>query len=188
MCLCCAVARSRVQQCVAVLFFARGVTEESRHLSLSGSALPFPKGVTSGDLRGKDSHSPAPWESRARGPELFALARVVCLQVAPRTCVKCPRAAPREGDATRCSLSTGAVVGLTSRAPVHRSPLEKELVCNLLSVWECCSLSTGATPRSQSVHSTARLPTSSSLMSTSGVVQPLLKRPSTRPGAVQELL
>ena len=39
--------------------------------------------------------------SRARGPELFALARVVRLQVAPWMCVKCPRAALREGVALR---------------------------------------------------------------------------------------
>ena len=52
----CAVARSRVQLCVA-LVFARGATAVSRHLSLSGSALPFPEGVTLSDSRGKNSPS-----------------------------------------------------------------------------------------------------------------------------------
>ena len=54
MCLCSAVARSRVQQCVTVLF-ARGVTEQSRHLNLSGSALPFPRGGLSLTLRQEQS-------------------------------------------------------------------------------------------------------------------------------------
>ena len=101
------MARSLVQLCVTVLF-ARGVTDESRHLSLSGSALPFPKVVTLNEPCGKNSHCSAPWESRARGPEPFALARVVRLQVVPRTCVRCPRAAPRKGVALRRQLATSA--------------------------------------------------------------------------------
>ena len=75
-CWCCAVARSLVQQCVTVLF-ARGDTEKSRVLSLSGSAPPFPKGVTLIVSRGKNSHRSSPFESRARDPELFPLTRVV---------------------------------------------------------------------------------------------------------------
>ena len=66
MCLCCAVARSLVQLCVTVLF-AREITDESRHPSLSGSALPFPKEVTLNEPCGKNSHCSAPWESHVRG-------------------------------------------------------------------------------------------------------------------------
>ena len=130
LCLCCAVARSRVQQCVAVLF-ARGVTEQSRHLSLSGSALPFPKGVTLIDPAARTLTVPHPGSHEHEVPSLsLSLESYVC-QVAPRTCVRCPRASLSEGVTLR-------------KLPVHRrwlEPLlasclstgagfEKEFVCN----------------------------------------------------------
>ena len=121
-CLCCAVARSRVQLCVAVLLRA-GDTAKSRDLSLSGSALPFSGGVTCIGPCGKNSHSTPPCESRARGPSLsLSLESYVC-QVAPRTCVRCPRASLSEGVALR-------------KLPVHRRWLEP-LLASCLSTGAC---------------------------------------------------
>ena len=60
-------------------FLRAGDTKKSRVLSLSGSALPFPKGVTFIVSCGKNSHRSSPCESRARGPEPFPLTRVVML-------------------------------------------------------------------------------------------------------------
>ena len=77
-CLCCAVTRSLVQQCVTVLLRA-GDTDKSRHQSLNGSALPFSKGVTFIVSCGKNSHRSSPCESPARGPEPVALTHVVRL-------------------------------------------------------------------------------------------------------------
>ena len=77
-CLCSAVARSRVQQCVTVLF-ARGVTEQSRHLSLSGSALPFPKGVTLIDPAARTVTVPLPGSHEHEVPSLsLSLESFVC--------------------------------------------------------------------------------------------------------------
>ena len=58
-----------------------------------------------------------------------------CLQVAPRTCVKCPRAALREGVALRGQPVLPAQVRASPRKqPVHRRLFEKEFVCNLKSM------------------------------------------------------
>ena len=100
-CACVVLWRALVYSRVRLSFLRAGATEKSRVLSLSGSAPPFPKGVTLIVSRGKNSHRSSPCESRARDPEPFALTRVVRLQVAPWTCVKCPRAALREGVALR---------------------------------------------------------------------------------------
>ena len=128
-CLFCAVARSRVQLCVAVLLRAEA-TAKSQYRSLSGSAPPFPKGVTCIGPCGKNSHS-TPGSHEHEVPSLsLSLESHVC-QVAPRTCVRCPSASLSEGVTLR-------------KLPVHRrwlEPLlasclstgagfEKEFVCN----------------------------------------------------------
>ena len=126
-CLFCAVARSRVQLCVAVLLRA-GATAKSRDLSLSGSALPFPKGVTCVGPCGKNSHSTPPCESRARGPELFALARVVCLP--GRTVDVCQVSAcvPDRGSRSPWAARPQALVRASPRKlPVQALVLKKSL-------------------------------------------------------------
>ena len=152
-CLFCAVARSRVQRCVAVLLRA-GATAKSRYRSLSGSALPFPKGVTLIDPAARTVTVPHPGSHEHEVPSLsLSLESHVC-QVAPRTCVRCPRASLSEGVTLR-------------KLPVHRRWFEKEFVCNrgTLGVY-------AARPRAP-VHCTARLHTLSYPMSTSGDFHPL---------------
>ena len=141
-CLCCAVARSCVQRCVAVLLRA-GATDKSRDLSLSGSALSLPKGVTCIETRGKNSHRFSPCESRARGPERFALTRVVLLEgrtadvcqvsaCVPMRGSRSPQAAcPQALLCARGTLPGWSVVACThatSRSPHRRSsPVSKGL-------------------------------------------------------------
>ena len=77
-CLFRAVARSRVQLCVAVLLRV-GATAKSRYWSLSGSALPFPKGVTLIGPCGKNSHSSHPGSHEHEVPSLsLSLESFVC--------------------------------------------------------------------------------------------------------------
>ena len=123
-CLCSAMARSRVQQDVAVLF-ARGVTEQSRHLSLSGSALPFPKGVTLIDPAARTVTVPHPGSHEHEVPSFFALARVVCRSHRGRVSSVRVRRCARESLSVSC-LSTGA--GL------------KKSLCATVERWECTLL------------------------------------------------
>ena len=101
--------------------FCAGVTEQST------SALPFSEGG------GKNSHSSAPWELRARGPEPFALARVVRLQVVSGVRVR---------PCARESLSVGSWPPALVRASPQKIAcpqaldLEKSF-CATVERWEC---------------------------------------------------
>ena len=76
------------------------------------------------------------------------------LQVAPWTCVKCPRAALREGVALRrLPGRTGAGQSLSSLAACPQALVLKKSSCATVERWECRLLVHERD--SQSVHSTA---------------------------------
>ena len=129
-CLCCAVARSLVQQCVTVLF-ARGATEQSRHLSLSGSALPFPKGVTLIDPAARTVTVPRLGSHEHEVPSLsLSLESFVCRSHRGRVSSVRVRPCASESLSVSC-LSTGASQSLFSLAACPQAlVLKKCFVCN----------------------------------------------------------
>ena len=118
---------------------------------------------------------PLPGSHEHEVPSLsLSLESYVC-QVAPRTCVRCPRASLSEGVTLRRLPIPPALVRASPRQqPIHRRLFEKEFVCNLMSVWEC-RLLVHERDSQLAVHSTARLHTLSYPMSTSGDFHPFEK-------------
>ena len=107
-CLCCAVARSLVQQCVTVLF-ARGVTEKSRVLSLSGSALPVPTGVTLIDPAARTLTVPHPGSHEHEVPShSLSLESFVCRSHRGRVSSVHVRRCARESLSVSCPGHTGS--------------------------------------------------------------------------------
>ena len=84
---------------------------------------------------------PLPVSREQEVPSLsLSLESRVC-QVAPRTCVRCPRASLSEGvTLRRLPISLALVRASPRQQPVHRRLFEKEFVCNLKNVWECMLL------------------------------------------------
>ena len=70
----CLSARVVVCLCCAAVLLRAGATAKSRYRSLSGSALPFPKGVTCIGPCGKNSHSTGEGFGTAAGRRVFGTA------------------------------------------------------------------------------------------------------------------
>ena len=187
LCACFVPWRALVYSCVWLFFCARRPLPSHSTGSLSGSAPPFPKGVTCIGPCGKNSHS-TPGSHEHEVPSLsLSLESHVC-QVAPRTCVRCPSASLSEGVTLRKLLVHRRwLEPLLASCLSTGAGFEKEFVCNrgTLGVY-------AARPRARlPVHtlSTALLVCTHSLTRcpASGVLPSPLKRPAERSGATQEL-
>ena len=172
-CLCCAVARSLVQQCVAVLF-ARGVTEQSRHLSLSGSALPFPKGVTLIDPAARTVTVPHPGSHEHEVPSLsLSLESFVCRSHRGRVSSVRARPCAKESLSVGCLVVPALVRASPRQLPVDRRWFLNKSLCATVERWECRPLVHERDFQFSVCSQHCRLHTLSYPMSTSGVFQPL---------------